>query len=100
MSDAIPDTFEYDTKVLPRDLEPGDKIDRVDRNLDVVTATIKEVKKVRRFERTVYKVYLVEADQVPETQQGWAEHRHLSPFILRPTQKVQVTRTASTKGLI
>lgn len=95
-----PDTFEYDTKVLPRDLEPGDKIDRLNPNFEMVKATVREVKKVRKMSRTIYKVYLVEYDELPDNRKPWAENKHLSPFILHPTQKVLVTRTASAKGLI
>jgi hypothetical protein len=97
MSDS---TFEYTTRVLPRDLEPGDKIDRINKDLDFVTATVKEVVKVRKMERTHYRVYLVEYDELPDNRKPWAENKHLAPFILQPTQKVQVTRTANAEGLI
>lgn len=75
--------------VLPRDLKPGDVIDRVNSDLDVVPATIVRVQKIRQFERTVYRVYL-DQSSIPESQLGWAEHRHLSPFILQPRRLVTV----------
>ena len=81
-------------KIMPRDLRPGDQIERLTKDIDVVWATITEVKKVRQFERTVYKIYLDRA-AVPESQIGWAEHRHLSPFILQPRTKVTVQREES-----
>lgn len=82
------------TQVPPRDIKPGDKIDRLTKDLDVVQATIREVKKVRQYNQTNYKVYLAEQADVPEGQRGWAEHRHLSPFLLRPTSTVIVEREA------
>jgi hypothetical protein len=82
------------TTVIPRDLRPGDRVDRVDLDLNVVQATVREVKKVSRFGSTAYKVYLEEQADVPEGQRGWAEHRHLSPFVLMPRARVAVEREA------
>lgn len=94
------DTFEYTTKVLPRDLEPGDKIDRLDKDINIVQATVREVVKAKRGGRISYKVYLAEYDALPDNQKAWAENKHLVPFLLFPTQRVQVTRVANAKGLI
>lgn len=79
-------------KILPRDIEPGDRIDRIDTDMNFVTATVREVKKVRRFDRTTYKVYLAEEAEIPESRRGWAEYRHLSPFVLQPSSKIEVER--------
>lgn len=79
-------------QVLPRDLEPGDKIPRVTKDLEVVFATVKAVEKVRRFKQTCYRVTLLELDEVPDNRRSWAEYRYLQPFILQPRQKVQIER--------
>lgn len=79
-------------KILPRDLKPGDKIDRMNRDFDIVTVTVSKVEKVRRFGHTVYRVSLAEFDALPSNQRPWAESRHLSPFILQPRDKVEVER--------
>lgn len=77
--------------VLPRDIQPGDVIDRVTHDLAFVEATIVEVKKVTLHGSTSYKVYL-DRSEVPESQRGWAEHRHLSPFYLSPRNRVEIKR--------
>jgi hypothetical protein len=78
--------------VLPRDMEPGDKIDRIDKDLNIVTATVSKVEKVRRFNSTCYRVSLKEFDELPSHQRPWSGNRHLSPFILQPRQKMAVER--------
>lgn len=78
--------------VLPRDIEPGDKVDRLDQDLNVVQATVKEVRKTRRYENTNYQITMREADEVPEGQRFRQENLHLRPFSLRPTQRIAVVR--------
>ena len=78
--------------VLPRDLKPGDKVDRITRDLYIVTATVSKVEKVRKFDRTTYRVWLEEYDALPTNRRAWAENRHLAPFTLQPTTKVKVER--------
>jgi hypothetical protein len=78
------------TTVLPRDLKPGDKIERLNDAFDVVLVTIKEVKKVRNSGHTSYKVYLEEYADLPDHQKAWRQNRHLAPCIFQPTQKVPV----------
>lgn len=82
------------TTVLPRDIKPGDKIDRLDKDMEIVQATVKEVLKVRRLGRTAYKVYVVEYDDLPSNRKSWAEYKHLVPFTLQPTQRIIVEREA------
>lgn len=80
------------TIVLPRDIKPGDKIDRVDLDMQMVLGTVREVQKIRQHERTVYKVFLTEHDDLPDNRKSWAVNRHLVPFLLYPTSKVMVER--------
>lgn len=79
-----------DRLTLPRDLKPGDKIDRMDQDFNVVLATVERLEKVHRFERTVYKVYLAEYAALPDNRKPWSEYRHLRPFVLQPTNRVTV----------
>lgn len=79
--------------VLPRDLKPGDKIDRMTRDMEIVPGTVSEVLKVRRGNRTAYKVYLAEYAALPDNRKPWAQNKHLVPFMLAPTAKVTVERT-------
>lgn len=63
------------TPTLPRDLKPGDKVERLDQDLNFVLVTVEKVTKFTRFGRTAYNV-MFEGD--PE------------PTILTPTRRLDV----------
>lgn len=75
--------------VIPRDLLPGDRIDRLTPDLDVVMVPIEKIvaQKIKGVTKS-YKVYLHDEDDRPVSQRDAA----LRPFTLRVSQRVTVER--------
>jgi hypothetical protein len=97
------------TTVLPRDLQPGDKIDRLTsgdhflpgpemlraEEMGVYQATVKSVEKIKPYaHHTAYRVRFTDYDDLPENRQPWAQYRYLRPIVFQPTQKITVEREA------
>jgi len=80
-------------KVKPRDIQPGDKIERINLDLDTVWMEVSRVLPIKMSGRTkAYKVYMEEAKYL---QPGWLTdplYSHLRPFMVRIHQHVTVDR--------
>jgi hypothetical protein len=97
------ETFEYTTRVIPRDLEPGDRLQR--RTFDpfggqMATVTVARVEKVKNVRGAAYRIHLVEWEALAGWEKTLEANRHLKPFTAYPTQKTEVTRIANAKGLL
>lgn len=79
-------------RILPRDIQPGDVIDRMNHDIEIVPATVEKVVKVHaRPGHTAYKVYFDRSD-VPENRWPWAEYNHLKPCIFQARSHLDVER--------
>lgn len=62
--------------VIPRDIQPGDVLDLMDDDMDIVPVPVESVEKVRVANRTAYRVHLIEGE----------------PFLLTPGSSIVVDR--------
>lgn len=76
------------TTIMPRDLQPGDVVTKMTRDLAFVDVPVEHVEKVRAGKRTAYRVHL-DVATLPEDLQDRPEFR---PFILQPGAPIDVIR--------
>jgi hypothetical protein len=79
------------SKVLPRDLEPGMKVERLNSDIEIVFVEVGRVSPIKVGGRI--KAYRVTSQawlDNPTGIQGDRSRRHLAPFVLQPTSRIEV----------